>query len=591
MSVAVAPTPAESRSVSLSNARSDSFKSIDLAPAAAEGENGPHERPVWKDGSQGGDKATLFVDGSDAPASAPLARTASRQRKKKAEKKKEEDEVSGEDWRCVHCGVRADETPLKRRGPDGKRNICNACYVRWRVKMERAERGTARPILQAGGPARPSSSAVSGQTRTGAYSYGSNSGAGDMYARRSSVKSASPAQAFEHQTVVPAQQYYPQQVIWRGNPDGSAVQTVHAQAAWNPYVFQPRDSLETGQVPPAQQIALNHYLSTSAGNRVVREVEEENCAVQYLIPNVDTGMAQFERYPTRVGQPVAIQIASVPFQHQYVQHPQYHGYAPRPVYIQQVDLQTVEGQAAETPGAIENKQQPAKTSPDTDTAMATTEASPSQREEEAKQNAEKVPIYMVQMRPGEQYEALSQRTVIRQVVDPSGQPVVQGRVVDGGTVEFSSYVLPAPPFTTSPRQVEQSVLVRGAPQIMPIWQHPQQVDTHKAHIMYHPQQFVQGQYPHIPGVALVDDRAVHRYIHPDAPADHQMYGRTYVDAAMAAVAGYHVSPEGVEQVHIGSRLGGMAATGMERGDAEREHITPLFVEPSFLSQRTERSSS
>ncbi|KAJ1554544.1 hypothetical protein HK096_003038, partial [Nowakowskiella sp. JEL0078] len=74
-------------------------------------------------------------------------------RKKKPDPKVKEDEdyPLGGEWRCVTCGVKAHETPLKRRGPDGKRNICNACYVRMRVKTERAERGTARPIIPPGG--------------------------------------------------------------------------------------------------------------------------------------------------------------------------------------------------------------------------------------------------------------------------------------------------------------------------------------------------------------------------------------------------------------------------------------------------------
>ncbi|KAJ3228864.1 hypothetical protein HDU81_005824 [Chytriomyces hyalinus] len=50
-------------------------------------------------------------------------------------------------WKCVQCGAGEADTPLKRKGPDKIRNYCNACYVRWRVKVERSERGSARPIF------------------------------------------------------------------------------------------------------------------------------------------------------------------------------------------------------------------------------------------------------------------------------------------------------------------------------------------------------------------------------------------------------------------------------------------------------------
>lgn len=50
-------------------------------------------------------------------------------------------------WNCVKCGVNEKQTPLKRKNTDGKRSICNACYVRNRVQAERAERGISRPIL------------------------------------------------------------------------------------------------------------------------------------------------------------------------------------------------------------------------------------------------------------------------------------------------------------------------------------------------------------------------------------------------------------------------------------------------------------
>ncbi|ORX48111.1 hypothetical protein BCR36DRAFT_329681 [Piromyces finnis] len=52
-----------------------------------------------------------------------------------------------DDWKCKNCGCPAKHTPLKRTGRDGKKSICNACYIRERTQQERAERGSARPVL------------------------------------------------------------------------------------------------------------------------------------------------------------------------------------------------------------------------------------------------------------------------------------------------------------------------------------------------------------------------------------------------------------------------------------------------------------
>jgi len=52
-----------------------------------------------------------------------------------------------DDWKCKICGCPARHTPLKRTGRDGKKSICNACYIRERTQQERAERGSARPVL------------------------------------------------------------------------------------------------------------------------------------------------------------------------------------------------------------------------------------------------------------------------------------------------------------------------------------------------------------------------------------------------------------------------------------------------------------
>ena len=49
------------------------------------------------------------------------------------------------DWKCVNCKCPGNLTPVKRLGPDGKRNICNACYIRGRASKERGMKGSARP--------------------------------------------------------------------------------------------------------------------------------------------------------------------------------------------------------------------------------------------------------------------------------------------------------------------------------------------------------------------------------------------------------------------------------------------------------------
>jgi hypothetical protein len=64
--------------------------------------------------------------------------------KSKSKKVADQDD---DDWKCKMCGCPAKHTPLKRTGRDGKKSICNACYIRERTQQERAERGSARPIL------------------------------------------------------------------------------------------------------------------------------------------------------------------------------------------------------------------------------------------------------------------------------------------------------------------------------------------------------------------------------------------------------------------------------------------------------------
>ncbi|KAJ3298359.1 hypothetical protein HDU79_010945 [Rhizoclosmatium sp. JEL0117] len=76
-------------------------------------------------------------------------------KKPKRGKNGDGDLAPGEEWKCVQCGAGEADTPLKRKGPDKKRNYCNACYVRWRVKVERSERGSARPVVSSAPVHRP----------------------------------------------------------------------------------------------------------------------------------------------------------------------------------------------------------------------------------------------------------------------------------------------------------------------------------------------------------------------------------------------------------------------------------------------------
>ncbi|KAJ3205365.1 hypothetical protein HDU83_000093 [Entophlyctis luteolus] len=84
----------------------------------------------------------------------PIASSLSPRRRKrelkKTKQRQKDDDLSISDWKCVQCGATEAETPLKRKGPDKKRNYCNACYVRWRVKVERSERGSERPVISGG---------------------------------------------------------------------------------------------------------------------------------------------------------------------------------------------------------------------------------------------------------------------------------------------------------------------------------------------------------------------------------------------------------------------------------------------------------
>lgn len=37
-------------------------------------------------------------------------------------------------WRCEHCGIRAEDTPGLRKGPNGHKTLCNACGLYWSIR-------------------------------------------------------------------------------------------------------------------------------------------------------------------------------------------------------------------------------------------------------------------------------------------------------------------------------------------------------------------------------------------------------------------------------------------------------------------------
>lgn len=61
--------------------------------------------------------------------------------------RRRDEEIPDELWSCALCQVKASMTPMRRRGADGRKSLCNACYTRQRVNRERSERGTSRPII------------------------------------------------------------------------------------------------------------------------------------------------------------------------------------------------------------------------------------------------------------------------------------------------------------------------------------------------------------------------------------------------------------------------------------------------------------
>ncbi|KAI8836805.1 hypothetical protein BJ741DRAFT_577903 [Chytriomyces cf. hyalinus JEL632] len=81
------------------------------------------------------------------PLPAPLSTVTKTKRRGKRANNDVLDALTCSGWKCVQCGAREADTPVKRKGPDKTRNYCNACYVRWRVKVERSERGSARPVF------------------------------------------------------------------------------------------------------------------------------------------------------------------------------------------------------------------------------------------------------------------------------------------------------------------------------------------------------------------------------------------------------------------------------------------------------------
>ncbi|TVU48191.1 hypothetical protein EJB05_07818, partial [Eragrostis curvula] len=41
------------------------------------------------------------------------------------------DDRADEPTRCLRCGISANATPHMRRGPEGRRTLCNACGIAW----------------------------------------------------------------------------------------------------------------------------------------------------------------------------------------------------------------------------------------------------------------------------------------------------------------------------------------------------------------------------------------------------------------------------------------------------------------------------
>ncbi|KAH0683802.1 hypothetical protein AABB24_008298 [Solanum stoloniferum] len=54
-----------------------------------------------------------------------------------------QDDTPSEETRCIHCGTSSKATPMMRRGPDGQRNLCNACGLTW------ANKGIMRTLYKA----------------------------------------------------------------------------------------------------------------------------------------------------------------------------------------------------------------------------------------------------------------------------------------------------------------------------------------------------------------------------------------------------------------------------------------------------------
>ncbi|KAM3237662.1 GATA transcription factor 25-like [Capsicum chacoense] len=62
--------------------------------------------------------------------------------RKGSTKPKEENIPPEETW-CTHCGTSSNNTPMMRRGPDGRRTLCNACGLTW------ANKGVMRTLYRA----------------------------------------------------------------------------------------------------------------------------------------------------------------------------------------------------------------------------------------------------------------------------------------------------------------------------------------------------------------------------------------------------------------------------------------------------------
>ncbi|KAI3643134.1 hypothetical protein MP228_012689 [Amoeboaphelidium protococcarum] len=92
------------------------------------------------------DKTTPVTKNDVAPNQAETSKTKAAANKKSHQKLHAglHKSVDGS-WKCTSCGCPENLTPVKRIGPSGQRDTCNACYIRSRAKKEKGMRGSSRP--------------------------------------------------------------------------------------------------------------------------------------------------------------------------------------------------------------------------------------------------------------------------------------------------------------------------------------------------------------------------------------------------------------------------------------------------------------